>query len=435
MRPTTRNDLLEAARAATGWTQEDVAARVRAIIEAETGEVRHGFDQRKVSRLERGETRWPARDERAALRTLYGVAEDRDLGFYYRAPDSVEALPATMDDVNRRELLRLGTLVGAAAIRQDAATALGADPRNALQRPTGDMNEWQSTGTELWTMYASAPSKATVLPAVRAHVAELVDRLRAPMPPARRTRTYELTSNAFQLAGEILFDTNDYADAANCYAVASNAGREAGHYDLWACSMVRHAFISLYERQFAQAEPLLALASQIAARGDSSLSTRQWAGSVHAQALAGLGDATGCLRALDLAESVTDLRGDIHNGGWLRFDGSRLAEERGACLVELGKPIEAEKALTIALRQGLSDRRRVGVLVDMAKVGAQLHDPERVASYASAALDVAQRSQSGVNVQRLHSLKPYLKQVPSTAEVKTVRFRIDELKRKEAHER
>jgi len=223
---------------------------------------------------------------------------------------------------------------------------------------------------------------------------------------------------------------NDYADAANCYAVAANAAREARHYDLWACSMVRQAFISLYEREFAEAEPLLDLASQIAARGDSSLSTRQWTGSVHAQALAGLGDATQCLRALDLAESVTDLRGDIHTGGWLRFDGSRLAEERGACLVELGKPAEAEVALTAALRQGLSDRRRVGVLADLAKVGAQLHGPERVATYASAALEVAQRSRSGVNAQRLHSLVPCLNQLSPTAEVKTVRSRIDELKRK-----
>lgn len=186
----------------------------------------------------------------------------------------------------------------------------------------------------------------------------------------------------------------------------------------------------MYERQFERAEPLPGLVAQIAARGDTSLSTRQWVGSVHAQALAGLGDVTGCLRALELAESVTGLHGDIHNGGWLRFDGSRLAEERGACLVELGKPTEAEKALTVALRQGLSDRRRVGVLVDLAKVGAQLHDPERVATYTSAALNITQRSQSGVNAQRLNSLTPYLDQVPETAEVKTLRSRIIELKRK-----
>ena len=431
MRPTTRNELLEAARAAAGWTQEGVAARVREILETQTGEIRHGFDQRKMSRLERGETRWPARDERAALRELYGAADDRDLGFYYHAPDSVDALPVTIDDVNRRELLRLGTLVGAAAIKHDAAvTVRGTGSRDPLRSPAAGLGEWQNTSAELWVEYASTPTKVALLPAVRRHVADLVDGLNASMTSARRVPVYELTSNAFQLAGEIFFDVNDYADAANCYAVAANAAREARHYDLWACSMVRQAFISLYEREFAEAEPLLDLASQIAARGDSSLSTRQWTGSVHAQALAGLGDATQCLRALDLAESVTDLRGDIHTGGWLRFDGSRLAEERGACLVELGKPAEAEVALTAALRQGLSDRRRVGVLADLAKVGAQLHGPERVATYASAALEVAQRSRSGVNAQRLHSLVPCLNQLSPTAEVKTVRSRIDELKRK-----
>lgn len=42
----------------------------------------------------------------------------------------------------------------------------------------------------------------------------------------------------------------------------------------------------------------------------------------------------------------------VHNGGWLRFDCSRLAEERGTCYVALGRPDLAETALTAARQTG-----------------------------------------------------------------------------------
>src|SRR5215469_3577292 len=60
-----------------------------------------------------------------------------------------------------------------------------------------------------------------------------------------------------------------------------------------------------------------------------------------------------------------------HNGGWLRFDGSRLAEQRGACFVKLERPELAEPALQEALRYDLSTRRRGLVLADLALVALQ----------------------------------------------------------------
>jgi hypothetical protein len=75
---------------------------------------------------------------------------------------------------------------------------------------------------------------------------------------------------------------------------------------------------------------------------------------VRAQALAGLGELHACERAIALAERVQQLEGPLQNGGWLRFDSSRLAEERGACHLELGQPDLAQAALTTALAEGLS---------------------------------------------------------------------------------
>jgi hypothetical protein len=134
---------------------------------------------------------------------------------------------------------------------------------------------------------------------------------------------------------------------------------------------------------------------------------------VRAQALAGLGEVRACEGAIALAEQVQQLEGPLHNGGWLRFDGSRLAEERGACHVELRQPDLAEAALTTALTQGLSSRRRGIVLTDLAMVGLQRHDPSHLATYATAAVQVATDTGSGVVGRRLQSLRPHLVPLPA----------------------
>jgi hypothetical protein len=53
---------------------------------------------------------------------------------------------------------------------------------------------------------------------------------------------------------------------------------------------------------------------------------RYWVAAVQAETFAGLGDLDRCQRALDTAEQVPELTGNVHNGSWLRFDRSRLAE-------------------------------------------------------------------------------------------------------------
>jgi hypothetical protein len=143
-------------------------------------------------------------------------------------------------------------------------------------------------------------------------------------------------------------------------------------------------------------------------RGDPTLSTRHWVDVVQAQALAGIGNAEACRRALDAAEGVRMLGSAAHNGGWLRFDGSRLAEERGSCHIELGNPGLAEPVLTEALRGDLSDRRRGSVFVDLATAGIHSHDPDMVLTNGFAALAIARRTQSGVVGRRLRHLQSQL---------------------------
>jgi Tfp pilus assembly protein PilF len=162
----------------------------------------------------------------------------------------------------------------------------------------------------------------------------------------------------------------------------------------------------MYERKFNEASPLIDAAEHVAKRGDNQTSTRYWVAAVRAEVFARLGDFDACKRALDEAEEVQSLKGRIHNGGWLRFDGSRLAEERGTCYVALGRPDLAEAALTDALKQPLSSRRRSGVLVDLAVLGIQRRDIDQLLTYAHAAIDRDRRiSRLSEQIATLSSMK------------------------------
>lgn len=315
------------------------------------------------------------------------------------------------DDMNRRELLRLFSMT---------STALALPPVDigverlisTTDRPGGldvaTVDEYANLNNHLWRVFTLAPTKSQVLPIVRNQLDMLSEGLRQSQGPVIRDRLCHLAADLFQLAGEIFFDGNHYTDAAHCYTLAATAGQEAREFDLWACALTRHAFIAVYERQFTQAASMLELAAALARRGDPVLSTRHWVAAVQAETFAGLGDLGACQRALDTAAAVQDLPGPVHNGGWLRFDGSRLAEERGTCYVSLGRADLAEAALTEALAGSLTARRKASVLTDLAMIGIQRHDLDQVVTYADAVLATVRQTGSGVISRRLRGLQPHL---------------------------
>jgi transcriptional regulator with XRE-family HTH domain len=333
---------------------------------------------------------------------------DRDLGLtivHLGQPDLPE-----IDDMNRRELLRLFSMTGAllALPPLDTDRIVHAASTTAPRLDLATTDEYAQLNTSLWRVFTFAPSKAQVLPLVRKQLDVLTAKLGQPHEQEVHRRLCILAADLFQLAGEIFFDGNRYTDAAHCYTLAASAGEQAGAFDLWACALTRHAFVALYERQFAQAAPMLNLAATLAHRGDPTLSTRYWVASVQAETFAGLGDFTGCQQALDIAEQVQALPGVVHNGGWLRFDGSRLAEERGTCYVALRRPELAESALTDALAGTLTARRRASVMTDLAMIGAQRGDPDQVLVFAGAVVLAAQQTGSGVVSRKLRTLQPHL---------------------------
>jgi len=390
-------------RKAMGYSQEKFAHAL-------------GVDRTTVGRWERGETTPEAvqRPRMAELLQL-DLAEldalltppQADLLESAASPSEDRHSSGEIDDMIRREFLRLMAVTG-------ALTALGTDEAEATAEAVerGSLGDFHRMNGHLWQVYQLARSKGSVITIVQDQLNVLNDALKT-SPSRRASALCEAAGDLWQLAGELAFDGNRYTDAAVAYTLATSASSDARAFDLWACALVRHAYVDVYEKRFVEAAETLQAARKVAARGDSSLSTRYWVASVQAEAYAGLRDLAACERALDEAQGVADLPGTIHNGGWLRFDGSRLVEERGARYVQLGRLDLAETALRStldsgALAEGLSFRRRGVVLADLAAIGAKRRDAEQVVSYGSEALRLAKQSGSGYVARRLQTLRAEL---------------------------
>jgi len=398
-------------RKALGYSQEVLAEKL-------------GIDRTTVSRWERGHTD-PYPHIRPQLCRILKVAADELRVLLEPGPEPVSHarhvapaltsravskpdLTGELDEMYRRELLRLlsvgGALIALPPIAPTAEPGLTAAPQDPA-----DIEQYALLNAHLWQVFALARSKRLVYPLVRDQLSLLIDQLQQTRSAQARQRLCVQVCELFQLAGEIFFDSNRYTDAAGCYHLAADAGREARSYDRWACALTRQAFIHMYEQQYAQAGSILAAAARVAQHGDSQLSTRHWIAAVQAQALARSGDLDSCQRALDTAGTVLDLTGPAGPGGWLRFDGSHLAEERGTCYLAIGRADLAETALTEALGQSVSLRRRGSLLTDLALVGIQRKDLDQLLRYGHDAIDLAEQTQSSGYVGRkLQILKTHL---------------------------
>jgi len=304
----------------------------------------------------------------------------------------------------RREFLRLAT-VSAALLSVPGVPESFADE---------SLDGYEAINAHLWRAYGRAQSKGAMHPAVAEHISYLHQALEESRTAASQRRLYALAGEVYQLAGEILFDGNRYSDSTATYLVAAAASREAGDFDLWASALVRHALADLHAGRLNEAATVLETAGRLAVRGNGELATRYWVADVKAEVFAKLGDETACLRALEEAERVEVLPAGRSNGSWMRFDGDRLAEQRGTCYVQLGQLGLAEAALTEALEGDLSLRRKASVLADLASLEAQRHDIEGFAERTSAVLELARTTGSGYVWGKLAGLQDQLGQLPAS---------------------
>lgn len=356
--------------------------------------------------------------QRHASPTQRRVLQGRVIASTVATPD---AGSDELEDMNRRELLRLLSIAGTLVAVPNPVTDEHVDDSEWI-------SQYEQLNSHLWQVYALSESKRPVYPVVRQQLNLLTGSLDCAQSSAAHKRLCVATGDLLQLAGEIFFDADRYTDAAHCYKLAADASKEGDAFDLWACALTRHAYLGVYEGRFEDVTPILQGAARVARRGDGQLSTRHWVAAVQAEAYAGLGDLDACQRALDQAEQVKALTEPVMPGGWLRFDGSRLAEERGTCYAALGRADLASEALAKALDTATSPRRRGSILTDLAALGVQTRDLDRVLDYGGQAIKLAEQTRSsGYIGRKLQGLRTQLAPLSSNNRAAQLSDRIAQL--------
>jgi transcriptional regulator with XRE-family HTH domain len=415
-------------RKALGYTQEFLAAEL-------------GVDRTTVGRWERGETEpFPYLRRKLCrilqvppgqLEALLAPGPSAPLPPARPDPGTGHDFPRielteTTDDMYRRDLLRLMSIAG--VIATVPAAGAGEWPPPGRARTLADLAQHARLNEHLWQVFTLASSKRQAYPLVHAQLGALISEMRNNSSGVVHRELCVLVCDLFQLAGEIFFDGNEYGHAAGCYALAASVGREARSYDRWACALTRQAFVHIYDQQYSQAADILDAAAAVSRNGDSQLSTRQWVAAVQAEAHAGLGNLSRCQRALDTADGVLRVSGPASPGGWLRFDGTRLGEERGTCYLALGRASLAESELNSALKVTGSLRRRGSILTDLAMLGVRHKDTSQILHYASGAIDIASQTRSaGYLGRKLSALQPQIRPMLADARMAELNDRINRL--------
>lgn len=330
-----------------------------------------------------------------------------------------------IDDMIRREFLRVITVTG-------TLTSLTPNDAQALAEATqrGASEDFTRMNSHLWQVYQLARSKSSVHPVVHDQLLTLTRALEG-RSDAEAGALCGAAGDLFQLAGELAFDNSRYTDAAASYTLAASASRRQGRT---ICGLARSSGTrtsvcpgSSTRKPLASFPQPRRSLSGATARSQPATGwrlfklrhTQVWANSPLAS-------------ALDEAQKVVDRSSTTATGGWLRFDGSRLMEERGARYLELGRLDLAETALTDALKQralanGQSFRRRGAVLTDLAVIGAKRHDPDQVVTFGREALELARASSSGYVARRLRGLRAELGPLNRDARVADLGAEIDAL--------
>lgn len=340
---------------------------------------------------------WEERSVRASTDTLAdhpgGVAASVK-------QDADVAIPPEADCVKRRDFLR--DICATAAI----AALPPLDEDVALPSPEAQMAiaGHEAMADHLWQVFMLARNKSSVWTIAREQLSVSSDALLQIGGPEDRRKLCVVLSSLYQLTGEISYDENRHGDAAQYYSLAASAAKEAKSYDLWACALTRHTYVGIARDLDKQFVPILEAAMRIAQLGDHSLSTRQWVAAVQAEVFSRLGDLKSCEKALHRAEEIESSADPGIHGGWLRFDSSRLPEQRGACYARLGRGDLAEVALHDALTKTASPRRRGSILVNLAKISIECGDVRQAVDYGSSAIGLLEKTSSGYIASRLKEI-------------------------------
>lgn len=375
-----RNDLLVAARLRVEspgspghpMTRQELADAVNDHVFRATSN-RGAVDERHVGKWERGETIWPRRHYRAALRAVLNVATDAELGFAQRRR------PSDDDDVNRKDFLR-SALVTSVSVVTGGAGLTGSDLVDAIAGPTGHYRRMES----------SVPSDE-LYPAVQAHFG-LATNLVA--DHLRTSQGYRVLSEIAGLAAWLAADRGDDATARSRYR-DSVGYAEKTHHPLLIAYMT--ASLGHYAVESGDGGAGLNLLQKAAAQMGPEVpdSAGAWMASLLAVGHAAIGDRRGATTALLRAEKLAERQRGEPRWPWVFvFDGPKAARYQASTLSRLGEHRSARVAFAAAEPALSTAKPRALAQVEHAHVLARTGDIEGGCALAAEALGVGLRYRS-----------------------------------------
>jgi hypothetical protein len=345
-------------------TRQELADAVNDHVFRATSK-RGAVDERHVGKWERGETTWPRKHYRAALRAVLNIATDAELGF-------TKHRPSTDDDVNRKQFLTSTVMMGTAVL-----TTAAPSESELIDTMAGATVNYRR-------MESSVPSDR-LAPAVEAHlslVSGIVhDRLRT-------ASGYRTLSEVAGLAAWLAADRGDDATARQRYSDAIDYA-ERTHHPLLVAYMT--ASLGHYAVETGDGRAGLSLLHTASAQlgQDAPDSAGAWMSSLLAIAYAATGDRKGTLVALERAERLANRQRGEPQWPWVFvFDGAKAARYQASALGRLGDHRAARAAFAAAGPALGADKARALARVEYAHVLARSGDIEAGCTLAAEALRV-----------------------------------------------
>jgi transcriptional regulator with XRE-family HTH domain len=399
------NKRLRLQRRLRGWSQEDVAAGLHRLA-AELDGSEPGVDAAMVSRWERG-TRRPRPRYVRLLCNLFelpaeqlGIVEDPDLGALPEpAADALED-----DELGRRDFIsQVSALLDVAPLPMPRFEPAGQEPwerlARALRRPgrvdDETLDHVEQITVALQSLGPTQVGPRALLGPVTGHLDAITMLLQGAPRPGLRVRLCSLAAETAGLAGWLRWSLGDADAAAAYFQTALDAAHEAGDRALGAWLMGSAACQPPHREDPHERLRQLRGRTHGFVQADATRDTRVWLAAKEADACAMLGDAAGCLHALDQAETELRCRdrGESPRPRFSSVDETWLGGERGASLARLGMTREARAILqrVLAALGPSSEHDRVWLFTSLASTYATDAEPEEAVRVARLALNGASR--------------------------------------------
>jgi len=322
---------------------------------------------------------------------------------------------ASQQAVERRDFLsKVTALLGAATLPVTAVIPTDPEPWRRLAtllRRHGPADGAAVDHVERVTMALQSlgptlVSPRAILGPATEHLAAIRALLRGSLRASLRARLTSVAADTSGFVGWLHWDLDDPAGAAAAFRAGLDAAREAGDRPLAAYLAGSAACQPPYRET-----PRHRLGRLRALSGSAATpATRVWLAAKEADAHALLGDAAGCLRALDRAERALDAAGTDQGPRRPRFDAidrAWLDGERGASLARLGRTAEARAYLAPALEALGPAGERDWLWLGTALASTHLADgePEEACRVAVGVLERASRMELGPVLQVVRGLR------------------------------